>query len=463
MRSRSGRRCRFAAGIAALAGWAATAGAGSTASAQSAAATPRPAIESAAIQWLAVSPAYQHTGVVAAVGALRQCAKDCQALWVSRDGGSSWHRAAARHWVPRRLVIAVDSRGHDVFLGLGGTLVSRSDDLGENFAPVGTGGMPTILPSFANDPGAIVVAAMGIRSDYAVEHGSAHDVTGSDHADTDLQFALSPSFPDGGSHSPALLAGVARSGRAVVLRCTADFNCANPVSMTPSTSLYAPAAATSLTVSPDYVHDGTVFVDTTGFLEKSTDGGLSFTPLSVVPETAGIITTLPMLALAPGYRESGTVRTVYVAVEEIVTSAVAPPPHAPGGIYSTRDGGATWSPLATTGPFAGNGATAVAVAPDGRLFAGWDDGIHGGLACSTDGGSSWNAWCPWAGDHLGVTDVAPSTAAAAAVPSATAAAASSGGSTPWLALVATATVVLGAAVAGLLRARTRRRTSSRLE
>src|SRR5437867_323082 len=57
------------------------------------------------VQWIAVSPAYQRTGLVAAFAAELNCpAKaDCGHLWVSHDGGSSWHKATAANWQPSRL------------------------------------------------------------------------------------------------------------------------------------------------------------------------------------------------------------------------------------------------------------------------------------------------------------------------------------------------------------------------
>jgi hypothetical protein len=378
------------------------------------------AIEPARVTWIAVSPTYPHSGVVAAVGTRLNCRQRCGALWVSRDGGASWRRAEAHNWVPRRLVIALDGRGREVFYGSGATLLMRSDDLGESFNPAGSGGMPTVLPTQQTD-GAFVAASLGKRSDYVVLNGNAHDVEGSgDPEATDTQFALSPTYPDGGAFSPVVLASVvSTTGRPMVLRCTADFTCRNAVHLSQRDSALATGNGTTLTLAPDYPEHGTVFADTTTGLEKSTDGGATFKHLSVVQEIQGVLTYMSTMALAPAYREDGPTRTAYVGVRQVPTGIGMAAPYAPAGLYKTEDGGTTWTTIATTGLFVG-GATAVAVAPDGRLFAGYSDGHTGGLVCSLDDGRSWQSSCPASGDRpVDAAAIGPSLSTAASHPETT--------------------------------------------
>jgi hypothetical protein len=134
---------------------------------------------------------------------------------------------------------------------------------------------------------------------------------------------------------------------------------------------------------------------------KSVDGGRSFTPLTVVTDQPTYL-RVPMLALPVDYRESGPVRTVYAAVLEVYENDAAASSHQSpvkvgGGIYRSGDGGLSWSRLGKGTPLDG-GAQAVAVAPDGRLFASYLSGTAGqnGLLCSTDG-ATWQALCPRVG------------------------------------------------------------------
>jgi hypothetical protein len=363
-----------------------------------AAATPqtaKAAPEPMTVEWIAVSPAYLHTGVVAALGFRFDCPRTCSSLWVSRNGGASWRQAASRNWTPRhRLIIAVDSRGHDVFYGTSQTLLMRSDDLGETFVPVGPAGRPTALPSYASD-GGLVVASLGRRSDYVLRQGTAQDVTGSSGLRmADMVFAVSPTFPTTGAYTPALL-GAAVGYNTLLLRCSADFACSRPVTLHPATSRFATADRLSLHLAADFAEHGTVFADTATDIEKSTDGGTSFQHLTVVPETQGLFTSIPMMVLAPGYREADPDRTAYAAVTQVMGPGLANP-QAPSGVYVTHDGGTSWRPTTTSGPLTA-GATALAIAPDGRLFAGYS-AAGGGILCSTDGGTTWLASCPRIGD-----------------------------------------------------------------
>src|SRR5207302_4613949 len=91
------------------------------------------------------------------------------------------------------------------------------------------------------------------------------------------------------------------------------------------------------------------------------------------------------------------VRTAYTAVVQAIIDPADPKKsYAAGGVYRTTDGGTTWSALYSPGPF-DSGASAVAVAPDGRLFASFLSSYGSGLLCSVDGGAHWSATCPHVG------------------------------------------------------------------
>jgi hypothetical protein len=292
---------------------------------------------------------------------------------------------------------------------------------------------------------------LGKRSDYVVRNGTAHDVDGSgDPQATDTQFALSPTYPNGGAFSPVLLASVvSTTGRPMVLRCTADFTCHGAVHLPQRNSALVTGNGTTLTLAPDYPEHGTVFADTTTSVEKSTDGGVSFTHLTVVPETEGVLTYVSTMALAPSYRENGPTRTAYIGVRQVPTGIGKAAPYAPAGLYKTEDGGTTWTPVATTGLFVG-GATAVAVAPDGRLFAGYSDGHSGGLVCSLDDGRSWQSSCTAAGDlPVDAATVSPSLPTAASHPETTGLI----GSRTGLTIFAASFLVLGILLGWLWRVR----------
>jgi photosystem II stability/assembly factor-like uncharacterized protein len=409
----AGRSGRVTGVLARLARWipiTCVAVAAATASPAHADDAPAAAFGSAFVTWIAVSPAYQHTGTAVAVAATMQCSKDCTALWVTHDGGASWRRAAGHNWNPSRVAIAADKNLHEIFFTASSNSLLRSDDDGDTWTAAGTGGMPTVLPTYATTR-SVVVAAAGGPNDYLLDNITPSEVAGSNGAVQDLAFTVSPTFPNGGSYSPALLVGVdAKSKQPVVLRCTAAFACSHgtPLQLSVQPSSFT-SLATLLYVASDYPQSGVVFANTPMGIQKSTDGGATFTQLNVAPAPKAAANATPMMALAPDYRESGPVRTAYVAVFQAYDPQSQTSGHTEGGIYRTTDGGRTWAPLATTGLFAG-GSQAVATAPDGRIFASYYDGTgHSGLLCSTDGGTTWKASCPPAGDH-------PVSAAAHATP-----------------------------------------------
>jgi hypothetical protein len=149
------------------------------------------------------------------------------------------------------------------------------------------------------------------------------------------------------------------------------------------------AGPPNLYLSTDFAHDGVVFAQTASGIFKSTTGGKTFTPVAI--GTAGAAATATaMLALAPRYAEN-TSRSAYASVMQVFGSGKDM--KRTGGVYHSADGGATWSVIGSPSPL-DDGSTAVAVAPDGRVFGAYlTDKGQGGLLCSTDG-KAWRAFCP---------------------------------------------------------------------
>jgi len=387
--------------------------------AQSASPSPPPsAIGQQVVDGIAVSPAYARSGVVVAMSHELRCSQDCVHLWISRDRGATWSRARAAGWQHAMPDIALDARGRDLLFGAGSSAAQRSDDLGDSWHDLPAAGTPSVSPAFARDR---TVAVAGGSADHLVVDATARSVSGSAGRDSDVHFAMAPAYPSGGRFAPVLLGAADSHGAPLVLGCDAGFACGGAPTMLASGGSFD--GAPQLALSTDYGNDGVAFARVESGISKSSDGGRTFTPL-VLPVAAAQATGVMAMALAPGYREAGPVRTLDVAVQQIVGTGQGS--HTGGGVFSSTDGGKTFQRLAPGGPLDG-GATAVAVAPDGRVFAGYfrlaGGGASDGLVCS-DGGGAWQAACGAAGaagrgsgSSGGATPCAVASCSAAGAPS----------------------------------------------
>ncbi|MHB8717267.1 MAG: WD40/YVTN/BNR-like repeat-containing protein [Candidatus Dormibacteria bacterium] len=350
-------------------------------------AAPPSAIGQVFVTWIAVSPAYSSTGTVVALGSTPGCSSNCEHLWVTHDGGASWTAARSTSLGPR-IVIGVQAGREVLFTQTSGLM--RSDDYGNTWRRVGDPGNPSISPTFASD-GAVAVAG---SSDYLLKGTTAQPVNGSGGADADQSFAFSPSFPSAGPHPAALLVAEDSHQLPVIQTCSAALQCSGGATL-PGAGTAFTSFPVTLYPSSGFATDGTVFAQSGRGLYKSTDGGHTFVPLTVVADGASAQAT-PMMALAPGYAESGPIRTLYAAIFEVFNAqgSTQQAPRSGGGVFRSSDGGATWSKVSAGSPLDG-GASAVAETPDGRLFAGYLPGTTRtvGLLCSTDG-STWAATCP---------------------------------------------------------------------
>jgi hypothetical protein len=360
------------------------------------AATPTPRLPSAigdrSVVWLAVSPSYVKNGIVVAVATQKyDCyLRECTQVWLTKDKGATWMREKATGFTGARPVITIDAAGHETLYSEGDNL-QRSDDYGDTWVDAGPGpnGSPTPVP---NSPeGAVAVA--GGASDYILSSNAVKPVKGSGGALDDKGFAFAPHFPDSGSFPPALLVSVERATRRpIIQQCKTDLSCTGNTVLVGS-AYYG--ISQRFFFSADYARDGVVFTKTQDTIYKSTDGGVSFTALKLA-DNAATATLARMMAVSPDYREAGPVRTAYVALTQVFLRAEVTNRRSTfkaGAVYKTSDGGNSWQVVGSPGPL-DTGVTAVAVAPDGRVFAGYIKRYDGGLLCSTDGGNDWRESCP---------------------------------------------------------------------
>jgi len=323
---------------------------------------------------LAVSPLYPQTGMVAAVSVpVGGCSRNCTHLWTTRDRGATWHRAAAMP--PGPVVVVAGAHRREELVGASTNAVVASDDDGATWHTIGPAGTPAAT-------GDTVLVAGDGAGDYRLDGaGALQAVPGSAGTDVDLAFAP---VPGGAVQNAALLAARDRAtGLPVMLRCDATYACSGAASLPGAT----PSSGNDMSVLPpgDLGSGGAAYVRTSTMLYRSDDGGRSFLALLLPPHTGAHYTSVPAAAL-----DGGPSHLLYVALLEVVGTGASQ--LTTGGVFATADRGTTWRALGSPGVLDG-GATALAVAPGGRLFAGYVN-AHGeaGLVCS-DGGGAWQAAC----------------------------------------------------------------------
>jgi hypothetical protein len=346
-----------------------------------AAAATMSAIGNEAAITFAVSPEYMSTHFVAALAVpVGGCRSNCTHLWVTRDGGATWHHTHDFAGGAHLAIVEVDPPLESLVAADGDRMVASTDG-GFTWKALGNAGNPTETSAFGRD--ALLVANAG-GSDYMVSGRVLHAIPGSEGAAEDLAFAVPLSFDRNSPFAPLLLAADdPRSGTPLILQCDRSLRCGHAVQLIDGEA--STSGDVSLLLAQDYARSGIVFARTTRGLYRSSDGGRSFLPVPLPRQTGAVYTTIPAATL-----NAAGAQQLYAAVLSVVGSGRSQ--LTAGGVYTSADGGFTWHAVGRPGPLDG-GATAVVSAPDGRLFAGYVD-AHGaaGLVCS-EAGRPWQATC----------------------------------------------------------------------
>jgi photosystem II stability/assembly factor-like uncharacterized protein len=342
------------------------------------------AIGNEAPLWISVAPDYARSHMVAALTAVMgPCQRDCSHLWVTRDGGATWRRHA-RPADSAQLAILADDAGRESVVTQTHDAVERSDDDGDTWHAVGPSGTPTTSPF--DHSGVDVAVPDGF--DYVAGGRGRTMATGSGGTKLDLAFAAS-GIP-GAHHASTLLATVERRSNAtLVLHCDVHLSCTHAV---PLPKAAYQSGDVSLLLGANFDDAGFAIARTTTSLFTSIDGGNNFVPVILPARATATYTTVSGVALGLPHAANGG-GVIYMALLQVVGSGTAA--STAGGVYASRDGGASWTAIDNGGPVSG-GATSVAVAPDGRLFAGYVSGHGAGLVCSEDA-SAWHTSCTASG------------------------------------------------------------------
>lgn len=294
----------------------------------------------------------------------------CPAIFRSKDAGATWHRLPALGYAGGEVLLAPDYPANPRLFVAGTSSLQISDDDGASFegvAPVG--GSATISPAFSSgDPTILVGAAPGWR--YRDNTGVVAPLTWGLVLGTIRSFDYSPGYP---ADPRVLVAGTNPSAaggtnQSVILVCDQSA-CAHQA------LLHGASGPPSLTLSPSFATDGRAIAWRRGQPFRTTDGGLTFSPLAP-----------PVDAVIQDVVFSGP-RRVFVAMWGLDGQG-----HWSGGLFVSDDGGNHWTRLGE-GTDLARGALTVVELPNGSLLAAPAAGDGGGVLCSVDGGRVWAARC----------------------------------------------------------------------
>ena len=293
----------------------------------------------------------------------------CNVLFHSSDGGTTWERLKASGLSGGTVLLAPNFPvDHRVF-SAGGSGLQVSTDNGATFTTaVPLAGPSAISPAFAIDHRIVIGAIPGweYRDDTTSTSPLQLDPRPRGHVFT---FAFSPSYAkDGrlfvGSATPATGGDTLQSSTVTV--CT-GLKCGDPA------ALAGADGVPNVLVSRSFATTGQVLAWTPAQLHRSTDGGKTFKPV-----------TLPAKAAVQSLAEDSD-GAVYLSLLTTDAKGVAT-----GGLFVSRDGGASWTQLGKDTPLA-KGSTSVASLGHNRLMAAPGSG---GLLCSADAGKTWAKRCP---------------------------------------------------------------------
>ncbi len=321
--------------------------------------------EDTQINSVAASPNYEEDRTLFAAGRVPCPKTSCMVLFVSRDGGATWHRQQSADFHGHTVLLPPSYPSDTRIFAMGDSGLEVSTDGGSTFdLVVPLQGDVAISPLFNRQDPRILIGA-SVVTEYWANNDLAKPATLIGPAGTWLTIAFSPTYVD--DHT-VFVGGIRpdASGkmRPTVSRCAASI-CENVV-------FDAGFDAPRLRPSPGYRHDRTVYAFTSDVLFRSIDGGTTFSSAS------------------PSFARDGSFRDVLVTRNGELIAAVGHNVPSQSGLYRSKDGGVTWSGTRVRVPGFEAGVSRIIALPDGRLIA---LGAGSGLACSADGGRTWSARC----------------------------------------------------------------------
>lgn len=369
-----------------------------------------------------VSPTYAQSHRVYAVRHWDPCPHGtCEELLRSDDGGGTWRSARASGWTGTTLEAGLLS-GQEVLLSPAGSGLDVSMDGGDSFRAEA---VPSSFVSVAHPAGTsltlLTSTSAGRSSLLTLPANDLREVAGSDLRQAQLY--VNPAYPHVPSGQPYAIAGGADSqtGFPTIELCDAGLRCTSP------RPVVSERDYPFLFMSPRFDGDHVLFANTTRLgLFRSTDGGLSFAPVVIAPKASNtLIQTVQALGFTTDFDGAAHHGSVYAGVLGVNRPHTQEDEALVGGVYRSIDGGINWRKVGAPSRLDG-GVTALAVAPDGRVFAAYLAGATKGVAhvlCTVDD-KSWHSSCGGYTTHsptraaralghestLGGTPLAPSTA-----------------------------------------------------
>ncbi|MCL4473004.1 MAG: hypothetical protein M1455_03570 [Actinobacteria bacterium] len=160
-----------------------------------------------------------------------------------------------------------------------------------------------------------------------------------------------------------------------------------------SNNVFNNIPVSSISFSPAFVSDRTVFLGTAFGVYRSSDGGLSWVNTKIYQPPSSQPENIFSIAVSPSFAGD---RIVFISIQKLNTIEKMNRPDVPGSEFSeSTDAGSTWSQPITISPrntFTKSLAISPEFAADKTLFAG-TEGYPGGyfetIYESADGGTSW--------------------------------------------------------------------------
>ena len=318
---------------------------------------------------MAASPNYRHDHTIVGAGTMPCAQKACAVLFFSHDGGVTWTKRPTRGFAGGQIVLPPNFPSDPRIFAMGPSGLQVSNDEGTTFEPViPLQGQLAISPLFdrADHSDARLLIGASTVTEYWPDTNLVQfkPATLIGPSGTWLTLAFSPAY----ASDKTLFVGGIRPDASGVMRPAIN-RCAGTIC---DGAVFTQGFdAPTISTSPNFGSDGTVYGFTTDTLFRSEDGGRTF------------VTLQPRFAHATSIRDLLVTREGGVFVAVVSRRAVS-------DLYFSSNGGRTWTGRKIALAGFGDGLTLIVEAPDGRLIAA---GARAGVACSTDGGRTWAPRC----------------------------------------------------------------------